>query len=136
VILEGDAIRVQLRKADERYEGSLKITEHAITEILRQGGNVIIDSDHVDAKKRASLRAKVRKHGLLLFVRTHADYDIMTGRAITANYRNRPEDFFGGASTIWNGNEQSRGSVVKLREMWRRTPHHYRWENKGGGRWI
>jgi hypothetical protein len=60
----------------------------------------------------------------------------MTGRAITANYRNRPEDFFGGASTIWNGNEQSRGSVVKLREMWRRTPHHYRWENKGGGRWI
>ena len=136
VVLKGDAIRVELRKAEERYEGQSRIAENAAVEILRQGNNVVIDSDHIDAKKRASLRAKVKKHGLLFFVRTHADYDIMAGRTITADYLNRPEDFFGGASTPWNGNEQSRGAVVKLREMWRRTPHHYRWENKGGGRWI
>ena len=25
---------------------------------------------------------------------------------------------------------------MKIREMWRRMPQHYRWENKAGGRWV
>lgn len=136
-VIEGDAIRICLRKERERYEGARKIAENAVNEIIKKGGNVVLDSDHIDAKKRASLREKAKKAGAkLLFIRTFADYDIMAGRVISANYRNRPEDFFGGASTKWTGSEQSRGSVIKLREMWRRTPHHYRWEDKGGGRWV
>ena len=61
---------------------------------------------------------------------------MVAGRIITANYRNITEDFFGGASSKWQGSEQNKGAVVKLREMWRRTPLHYHWVNKGGGQWV
>ncbi len=137
IIVEGDAIRVELRKQNEGYEGMRKISENVVVELLHKESNVVVDSDHIDARKRASLRAKISKTSArLFFVRVHADYDIMAGRIITARYKARREDFFGGASTPWNGSEQSRGAVVKLREMDRRRPHHYRWENKGGGRWV
>ncbi len=139
-IIEGDAIRVELRKVGERYEGARKIAENAMKEVIRRGGNVIFDSDFIDAKKRASLVAKAKKaKARLLFIRTFADYDVMAGRVISASakYKNSPEDFFGGASSKWKGEEK--GAVVKLREMWRRTPHHYQWDKKavsGGGAWV
>ncbi len=60
----------------------------------------------------------------------------MVGRALTANYENKADDFFGSADSKWQGSEQSKGAVVKVREMWRRTPNHYRWVNKGGGQWL
>ncbi len=136
-IIEGDAIRVCLRKAGERYENTQKIGENAIEEVIKRGGNVILDSDFINAEKRKSAQKISAKFGVkLIFVRTYADYDVMVGRVISAKYRNKPNDFFGGASTKSQGSEQSRGVVVKLREMWRRTPNHYRWENKDGGRWI
>ncbi len=56
--------------------------------------------------------------------------------ALTADYRDSADDFFGGASSSWKGSEQSKGAAVKVREMIRRTPHHYRWVNKDGGKWI
>ena len=136
-IIEGDAIRVCLRKVGERYENAQKIGENAVGEVIKKSGNVVLDSDFSSAGKRKGIRQIAEKRGAkLIFVRTYADYDVMAGRAISASYRNKPDDFFGGASTKWQGNEQSRGAVVKLREMWRRTPRHYRWENKGGGRWV
>lgn len=136
-VIEGDAIRIELRKQGERYEKAHAIAENVTLEIVKRGGNVILDSDFVDEKKRASLREKVRKaHERLVFVRTRCDLDVMVGRARAATYRDRVDDFFGGASSKWKGAEQSKGAVVKIREMLRRTPHHYRWENKGGGRWI
>jgi len=136
-IIEGDDIRVQLCKQNERYEGTRKIAENAVLKIIEQGGNVILDSDHIDPKKRASLREKIKQTGAkLIFIRTHTDYDVMAGRAIGAEYRPSEDDFFGGAGlkSKWQGNNP--GAVVKLREMWRRTPNHYRWENKVGGRWV
>jgi len=136
-IIEGDDIRVQLRKQNERYEGARKIAENATFEAIKQDGNVILDSDHIDQKKRASLREKVKQTGArMIFSRTTADYDVMAGRAIVAEYRPSKDDFFGGAGlkSKWQGNNP--GAVVKLREMWRRTPNHYRWENKVGGRWV
>ena len=137
VVIEGDVIRTQLRKQQERYEGMRKISENAMLTILRKGGNVIIDSDHIDTAKRASVRAKLRgTDARLLFIRTIADYDMAAGHALSAHYSNRPDDFFGGAATPWQGNAQTKGAIVKLREMWRRTPHHYRWQNKGGGKWV
>ncbi len=137
-IIEGDEIRVLLRKEGERYEGVRKIAENAALEIIKKGGSVVMDSDHVDQKKRASLREKAKRAGAkLLFIRTYSDFDIMAGRIITAAYYK--DDFFGGASTKWQESEQSKGAVVKIREMWRRTPHHYRWDAKavsGGGNWV
>lgn len=137
-VVEGDEIRVQLRKVDERYEGARKIGENATFEILIQGGNVVLDSDYSDQKKRASLREKLKGMGVeLIFIRTHVDVDTMVGRVITADYQDKPGDFFGGASSSWKGPEQSKGAAVKIREMWRRTPHHYRWSTEfPGGSWV
>ncbi|MDO8555255.1 MAG: hypothetical protein Q7R75_01685, partial [bacterium] len=113
------------------------IAENAAIEVVKQGGNVILDSDFVDEKKRASVREKARKAGFrLVFVRTHCDLDVVVGRVLTATYHNRVDDFFGGAKSKWQGSEQSKGAAVKVREMWRRTPHHYRWVNQGGGQWV
>jgi len=135
-VIGGDDIRIELRKQSERYEKSRAIAENVATEVVKQGGNVILDSDFVDEKKRASLREKARKAGMrLVFVRTHCDLDVMVGRVLTATYHNRVDDFFGGVKSKWQGSEQLKGAAVKVREMWRRTPHHYRWVNQGGGQW-
>lgn len=136
-IIEGDKIRVLLRKEGEKYEGTRKIAENAAWEIIKQGGNVIMDFDHIDPKKRASLRTKARGvKASIFFICTYADIDVIVGRILTAAYRNRVDDFFGGASSKWKGTEQSKGAVVKLREMLRRLPLHYNWKNKGGGQWV
>lgn len=137
-VIEGDKIRICLRKQNERYEGTRKIAENAAVEMIERGNNVIIDSDHIDPKKRASLREKAKAAGAkLLFIRTHCDYDVMVGRAITKRYPATKDDFFGGAGlkSKWKDSKTA-GSVVKLREIWRRTPHHYYWKNKVGGKWI
>ncbi len=136
-VIEGDVVRVFLRKEDEKYEGMRKIAENAMEEVVRQGGNIILDSDHIDVKKRASLREKTKKLGAQIhFVRTHINWDIMVGYALAADYRDTPEDFFGGASSPYQGDAKTKGAIVKTREMWRRTPHHYKWENTGGGKWA
>jgi|SRR3989344_3829131 len=135
-VIKGDNIRIQLRKENKCYERARAIAENLTLQVLRRGDNVILDSDFVDAKKRASLREKARKAGIrLVFVCTYCDLDVMEGRIITASYHDRVDDFFGGASSKWQGSEQSKGAVVKLREMLRRIPLHYRWVNKGGGQW-
>jgi len=136
-VIEGDDIRIELRKQDERYERARAIAENVAIEVVKQGGNVILDSDFIDRNKRASLREKARNAGIrLVFVCTYCDIDVTAGRIISAQYRNEIDDFFGGASSKWTGDEQSKGAVVKLREMTRRLPLHYRWENKGGGQWT
>lgn len=138
VVIEGDVIRVQLRKVSEKYLYVRQIAENAALEILKRGSNVIFDADFADEKKRASLKAKVAKVGArVVFVRTYADPEVMLGRMLQASYRNSPDDFFGGAKTTWKeGTEQQRGAVIKFKETWRRTPHHYRWLNHGGGKWV
>lgn len=136
-VIEGDSIRIKLRKLGRNYKLVRAIAENAAIEVVKRGGNVILDSDFVDAKKRASLLAKTRKAGVrVVFVCTYADFDVMVGRAIIANYRDRVDNFFGGASSKWKEDEQSKGAAVKIREMWRRTPQHYRWVNQGGGKWV
>jgi predicted kinase len=136
-VIEGDEIRVQLRKQNERYEGTRKIAENVAEKVIKEGGNVVIDSDHIDQKKRASLREKARKAGVrLVLVRTYADRDVMIGRIMSNEYRSSVDDFFGGAGRKSKFKGKNPGAVVKLREMWRRTPHHYRWVSEGGGKWI
>lgn len=135
-VVESDAIRVLLRKEGEAYKYVRQIAENIALEVIQRGGNIILDADQIDDRKRASIREKAGKAGArLVFIRAYADPDVMFGRILSANYQNRPDDFFGGAKTSWQGTDQERGAVIKLREAWRRTPHHYRWINEGGGRW-
>lgn len=136
-VVDGDAIRIQLRKVSERYKYVRQIAENVALEVLKRGGNVILDTDQIDDKKRASTHEKVRKAGAeLYFVRTSADPHVMLGRMLAASYKKSVDDLFGGAKTNWkDGNEQQTGAVIKFGEAWRRTPNHYRWVNEGGGRW-
>lgn len=145
-VIEGDAIRIQLRKVDERYSYGKRgrksyvrqIAENAALEVLKRGGNVIFDADFSDEKKRASLKVKVVKAGArLVYVRTFTDPHVMLGRMLSAEYRRSQDDFFGGAKTKWEGGtDQQRGAIIKFGEAWRRTPHHYRWSSEGGGKWV
>ncbi len=133
-VINADDIRVELRKLHEKLELARAIAEDAVLEVAKQGGSAILDSDFIDTAKRASLREKARKIGIRPeFVCVYADFDVMAGRIITASYHDHVDDFFGGAESKWNG--PSKGAAVKMRELWRRTPLHYRWVNKSGGRW-
>lgn len=130
-VIASDDIRIELRKQGERYEKSRAIAENAAIEVVKQGGNVILDSDFVDEKKRASAREKARKAGVrLVFVRTICDFDVMSERIRT----NDPGEFFNNASSL--SEAPDKGKDVKMRELHRRTPHHYRWVDQGGGKWV
>jgi predicted kinase len=132
-VINGDEIRLGLRKQAKSYEKVRLIAENMAIEIIKNGGNAVLDSDFIDAKKRASIREKAKQAGAeVVFVRTYADPDIVLGRIATAE----TDEFFAGAKTEWEGDKQSKSAVVKIRELWRRTPLHYRWEATGGGKWI
>ena len=130
-VIEGDDIRIELRKKGAGYGRAWAISENVAVEVVKQGGNVILDSDFVDGKKRASIRQKARKAGVhLVFVRTYCDFDVMSQRI----RENDPGEFFNLASTRSTAND--RGKDVKFREMDRRKPYHYRWINQGEGKWV
>ncbi|MBI3627893.1 MAG: AAA family ATPase [Candidatus Sungbacteria bacterium] len=137
VVIAGDNIRVELRKQGERYENARRIAEDAALRVIESSGSVVLDSDFSDAKKRARIKRLAKAHRIrLVYVRTHCDFDVMVGRTIAATYRSHASDFFGGATSKWRGTGQTKGAAVKLREMWRRTPRHYRWVNQTGGQWV
>ena len=137
-VIEADRIRVVLRKCRMSFDRTRLIAENLALEALERGGNVVIDADFVDAKKRKSLLTKARKVGArVVFVATYCDdarFDNMIGRVVINTYSE--DDLFGGAPTTWKGDAETRGRIVKLREMMRRLPRHYRWEDKNGGRWL
>jgi len=131
MVIEADAIRVELRKLGESLDRTRTIAESVALEVVRRGGNVIIDLDFADAVKRASLREKARKAGVrVVFIRTYCDFDVMSQRI----RENDPGEFFNEAPS--SSTSRNKGRDVKFREMWRRTPQHYRWINKIGGQWM
>ncbi len=122
-IIAADDIRIALRKQNQDYGQIRSISQRAAIYVLKKGGNVILESDFVDSQKRKSLEEKVKKvQGRVLYLRTVADRDVMIERLIKAKY-NPNHDLF-------------KTNTIAVREMWRRTPHHYRWEAKEGGRFI
>lgn len=133
-VVSGDQIRVFLRQEKERYENARLIAENVAEEIIKNGGNVIIDADFIDQKKRVSLKEKAKKVGAkVIFSRTYADLDVVIGRIMDADYENVPEDFFGGASSSYQG--KNKGAVVKEREMICRVLSHYNAVNIGNRRY-
>ena len=130
-VIAGDDIRIELHKQSAGYEQAYAIAENVAIEVAKQGGNIILDSDFVDAKKRASVREKAHAAGIrLIFIRTVCDFDVMSQRI----RENDPGEFFRRAST--KSTAPDHGKDVKFREMTRRKPHHYHWINRGGGQWI
>lgn len=131
VVVRADDIRVELYHQGEGYDRVWAIAENIATEILERDGRVILDSDFADAKKRASLREKVRKMGAhLVFIRVHCDFDVMSER-IRAN---DPGEIFEITASLSQAFDK--GKDVKMRDMIRRTPIHYRWVHQGVGRWV
>ena len=133
-IISGDDIRILLRHKKEKYDNARLIAENVAMEIINKGGNVIIDSDFIDQKKRVSLKEKAKKVGAeVIFIRTYSEIDVMIGRIFEADYKNTSDDFFGGASSVWQG--KNKGAVVKEREMICRMLSHYVAINVGNGRY-
>lgn len=130
-VVAGDAVSIELRKRRTSYERTRAIVEKVAVEIVRRGGNVILDSDFIDAEKRASLREKARKAGVrVAFVRVYCDLDVMSQRI----RENDPGEFFNRAST--KSTVRDHGKDVKFREVMCRLRQHYRRENENGGRLV
>lgn len=133
VLIATDDVRIMLRKQKVKYTHVREIVNELVKEVLSQGGNAVINSDFVEADKRNTL-SKIAKdaQARVYFVRTSLEHDTMLGRIMTDSYS--AGDFFGGATTLWKG--KNKGAVVKMREMWRRTPNHYFWNSEEGGHWV
>jgi len=131
-IISANVIRVALRKKGKGYGQVANLTEKEASIAVKRGKNVILDSDFVTSKKRKMLERKIGKAAKIFYLRTFSDRDVLIGRLSSAKYT--PNDLYGGASTNWQG--KNKGAVVALREMWRRTPRHYRWSEKGGGTFL
>ena len=131
-IISANVIRVALRKKGRGYGQVANLAEKEASIAVKRGKNVILDSDFVTLKKRKMLKRKIGKAAKIFYLRTFSDRDVLIGRLISAKYT--PNDLYGGASTNWQG--KNKGAVVALRAMWRRTPRHYRWSEKGGGTFL
>lgn len=135
VIVSGDMLRIALRKKKVGFVHLQAIARRITARVLEQGGSVVVDSDFVDAGKRNEIK-KVAKDGgaQMRFVRVVCDHDVIIGRIMAERFGTKATDLFAGAETTWKG--QKKPAVVKLREMWRRTPHHYTWSMDKGGHWV
>lgn len=129
-VISANAIRVALRKQNKGYGRVRIIVEQEALSAIKKGKNIILDSDFSDSAKRRGLETKAKKAAKIVYIRTYSNRDIIIGRLLNARYT--PNDLYGGASTDWPG--KNKGAVVALREMLRRTPHHYKWSVVGGGK--
>jgi len=122
-LIGGDKIRVMLRDKKQEYNPVRSITKKAISAALKAGSNVVLDSDFIDPQKRNDFEKKLKEFKTkMVYLRTFADRDTMIERLIKAKY-NPNRDLF-------------KNSTIAIREMWRRTPHHYSWSKTGGGRFT
>lgn len=130
-IVEGDAMRTALNKAKLSFDHQRKMSEDAAIAVVEKGGNVVFDADCMPLSKRASLVARAQAAGAeVIFVRATCDYDVMSQRV----RENDAGPFFDNASSA--SKAADKGKDVKMREMHRRTPHHYTWKNVVGGKWM
>ncbi|OGZ32064.1 MAG: hypothetical protein A3H02_02740 [Candidatus Niyogibacteria bacterium RIFCSPLOWO2_12_FULL_41_13] len=126
-VIQGDKIRVLLRRQKCGYESVREITKNTLVGIISKGGNAVLDSDYGPIKKKGMLSDIAKKFGAKVFyIQTYADRDIIIGRLINAKYS--PKSFSGGAGSVWTG--KNKGAVVAIREFWRMTPRNYKSNNK------
>ncbi|MEK7480930.1 MAG: AAA family ATPase [Patescibacteria group bacterium] len=137
VVIEGEVIHTQLREAGGSQDRAWKIAENAALAATERGKNVVLDADFIAVEKRKSLLHMAKDVGKdVFFVRVVCHLEMIDYRLLTASY---PEgSFFSGANPtceklkeIWDtldGN--TRGMLIKKKEMQRRLLNHYQW--KGG----
>ncbi|OGF77838.1 hypothetical protein A2W54_03485 [Candidatus Giovannonibacteria bacterium RIFCSPHIGHO2_02_43_13] len=129
VVISGDEIRILLRNEGVGYDKARLIGENVLRAVITAGGSIVLDSDFVDKNKRESLRQIAKKAGAkLYFVRTICDFDVLSQRI----RENDPGEFFNEAET--KSASVNHGRDVKFREMLRRLPQHYKWQNISGGK--
>ncbi|HEY9582744.1 MAG TPA: AAA family ATPase [Candidatus Paceibacterota bacterium] len=130
-LIDAKETMIELRLQGRDYREARKEQIIQMKQALARNKNVIICADYIDPIKRRELEKELKnQNARLCYVRVTCDRDVWIGRVV--NVKNQGE-FYEGASSTWRGSK--RGTVVKLRELWRRTPWHYRWSNEGGGTW-
>ncbi len=130
VRVDGDDIRLALRKEGKDFSSVRRIAISTALGAIRLGRSVVLSSDFVSKANQAELRKLCRKAGVGLYlVQVLCDPDIIIGRIIDGD----PGDFFDHAKSVHKGKD--RGRVIRLREFWRRSPNHYNWSAKNGGQW-
>lgn len=121
-VISGDGVRFELQKLNVDFSSVREISRNVMVEVVKKGGNVVLDSDFSNPKKREQVKNMLKKYGVkLIYIRVYSDIAIAIERIMKAKY---------GRNTFFkNGNK-------KVLEMWRRTPRHYRWVDNNGGKWI
>ncbi len=133
-VVNANDIRLKLRKAQGSYTNDRIVGEKLILKLLEKGYSVVADSDHGDERKRKSLLARVKDVPDLQihYIRVHADFEVITQR-IFEKTKYEGETIYSVA--VEGLKDRVSSAVIRLREFWRRTPHHYDWIEEGGGQW-
>ncbi len=124
-IIEKNKIRVRLREEGPGFKPASTDEIHyaMLARVMKERGNVILDSDFVEKSKRKRLeRFAGRFGGRVVYLHIVCDSDVMLERMIRANY-NPKRDIFASVA-------------IAVREHARRYPWHYRWSGAQGGRYV
>lgn len=147
IIIRSDEIRVLLRQKELSYEYVQDISHEVVLEAFRRGFSVVVDSDFVQEEKRKIFEEEIHKAEISLgldqkvkikYVRVYAPGDEMIGRMIAyvgGDVEGAHIDFYKNTIAEWSGDKSFVPKIVAIREMWRRTPHHYDWK-PGAGEWM
>ncbi len=136
-LVRSDAIRAALRRNGKQYDTVRTLALREVENALGSGKSVVLDADVVDSDAVQNARALAKKHGAdVSIVRTICDIDVAIARAITGRYGTPASDLFVAADSLVKKPSRLKGASVKVREMMRRLPHHYRWDASEGGRWV
>lgn len=118
-VIDEDDVRVRLRNENKGYEKADELSLDAAGKTLLRGTSVVLAADHVEKEKRALVEKMARGMSVKVsYIRIYADRDVVIERLLRASYP--PTGLF-------------RNATEAIREMWRRTPHHYSWSPKNGG---
>lgn len=125
-LIKNDDIRIELRKRKQNYSSIRIIAENLATKALAKESNIVFDSDFISKDKRTALNKKIGKKAKIFYIRTICNIDVVLKQI--ENQKTQGE-FFDKA------HPNKSGLVVKISEMIRRLPNHYKWINKIGGEW-
>ncbi len=101
-------------KKKEYHIYTQPVLEKIVESLLEKGVSVVLDRDNVDGKVEKKYKKILEKYrAKVVYIRVVCDIDVMIERMMKRKY-NKKEDII-------------TSPVVAIREMWRRTPLHYKW---------
>lgn len=139
-VVNGNVVRRRQQVLGSSYEYTNLISWLVAEQLLHRGRNVILDSDHVQLKKRVALQAMMSEGSLsprIRYVEVTCPQDVAYASIVTWLFPGESGDFWKHASSEALGQPPvEHARTVMLRERSRRTPLHYRWSSEGSGTWI